>query len=142
MRLGQRARPTHSAEKWTECLRRHAAADLPPATKGSSASKPDAAPTAARTVACQQPGNSNGVVYRNNDGFGDRSIHEAICESIAQAATRFVLSHCTVSLLNEPALGRIIIENRDRGSARHDWKGGYHDRQEHFGQQARRSRHD
>jgi hypothetical protein len=66
----------------------------------------------------------------------------AVCESIAQAATRFVLSHCTVSLLNEPALGRIIIETRDCGSARHDWKGGYHDRQEHFGQQARRSRHD
>jgi len=35
-----------------------------------------------------------------------------------------------------------MIETRDRGSARHDWKGGYHDRQEHFGQQARRSRHD
>jgi hypothetical protein len=64
-----------------------------------------------------------------------------ICAS-AQAARRFVLSHCTVSLLNEPALGRIMIETRDRGSARHDWKGGYHDRQEHFGQQARRSRHD
>ena len=60
-------------------------------------------------------------------------LRQAISESIAQAASRFVLSHCTVSLLNEPALGRIMIETRDLGSARHDWKGGYHDRQEHFG---------
>jgi len=76
--------------------------------------------------------NASRVPCRNSIG---------ICAS-AQAARRFVLSHCTVSLLNEPALGWIMIETRDRGSARHDWKGGYHDRQEHFGQQARRGRHD
>jgi CBS domain-containing protein len=31
---------------------------------------------------------------------------------VGAGASRFVLSHCTVSLLNEPAFGRIVIETR------------------------------